>query len=392
MQRRDFLQRSALVSLTPAIPTFLAKTAVADLPDDDGRILVVIEMAGGNDGINTVVPYQDEGYAKYRDKLRIPKDDLIKLSGDLALHPRLRTASKLFEADRLSIVHGVGYPNPNRSHFESQRIWHAGSVEKEPRNSGNGWLGDAIGLDEVSKGPHAIHIGKDELPVALRGRRCNTTSIARTDDLRLRLQDPISSPQPETTQAELADFVTRTVNDAYSSAKELAESAQKENAARYPGSRLGKRLRTIGQLIKMDTAARVFYTTQAGYDTHASQLNTHANLLGELSSSLGAFMDDMRDSGIEDRVVVLAFSEFGRRVEENQSLGTDHGTAGPVFLCGTQLAKRQYSVPPSLTDLVDGDLKHAVDFRQIYASLLTDWLGLKLPATLTDFRAQNYFV
>ena len=393
MQRRQFLKHSTVVSLAPMLPTFLARTSFADADNSAGRILVVIELAGGNDGINTVVPFRDEWYAVHRKELKISTKKLIHLTGDLALHPRMRAASKLFEDSCMSIVHGVGYPNPNRSHFESQRIWHVGSIDKEDRDNANGWLGDAFSREQLTQGPHAIHIGRDELPIALRGRRCNATSISGPKDLALKLQDSLARPSssPKSTGPDLASFVTQSVSEAYVSASQLAKSANKENSTRYPGNRLGKRLKTIAQLIKMDAAARVFYTSQGGYDTHASQLSTHGNLLGELSSALGAFMDDMKGARLRDRVLVVAFSEFGRRVQENQSLGTDHGTAGPVFLCGTKLSRREYGRQPSLNDLEDGDLKHNIDFRHIYASLLTDWLEMKPPVALRKFGLEQLF-
>lgn len=389
--RRQFLQHSALVSLTPAIPTFLANTAFGAPQRHDGRILVVIQLDGGNDGINTVVPFRDEGYAKYRDKLRIPTKDSIKLTDDLAFHPRLRSAAELFEDNRLSIVSGVGYPNPNRSHFKSMGIWHAASVDKADRNLGDGWLGHAIGLEGVSQGPHAIHIGTDDLPLALRGRRCTATTVSNSADLQLTLKD-LKVATPSTVTADsLADYVTKSVSEAFASAKELSEYTKEGNASPYPGSKLGQRLKLVGQLIKSDASARVYYTSHGGFDTHASQPGTHANLLGEFSSSLKAFMNDMRDIGIEDRVLVMAFSEFGRRVEENASLGTDHGTAGPMILAGTRLTRREYGKLPSLTDLENGDLKYTTDFRDIYAAVLTDWLGFKLPEPLADFGQQGVF-
>ena len=389
--RREFIKTSSLVALSPALPTFLSQTALAaaESATDDGRILVVIQLDGGNDGINTVVPFQDEGYAEHREELRLPEKDLIKLNDDFAFHPRLRSASELFEDGRLSVVHGVGYPNPNRSHFESMAIWHAGSTEEEVRHVGNGWIGNAIGTRRVTQGPHAIHIGDESVPMALQGRRCTATTIANGADLQLRLDGVESVSRPPTSadpEDSLSEFLTKTVSDAYFSAKELASATQRDATARYPTSRLAQRLKLVSQIIKSGAAARAYYTLQSGYDTHAAQLNTHANLLGELSSSLKAFMDDLKESSLDDRVIVMAFSEFGRRVKENASFGTDHGTAGPVFLAGTKLSQRSYGEMPPLADLVGGDLQHTVDFRNIYAAVLTDWLGLGLPTSLQGFK------
>ncbi len=189
----------------------------------------------------------------------------------------------------------------------------------------------------------------------------------------------------------LTDFVTKSVNSAYTSAKELADSTKEDTKAKYPDSKLAKRLKLVGQMIKSDAAARVYYTSQAGYDTHAVQLPTQGNLLGELSSSLKAFMNDMKQSGLEDRILVMAFSEFGRRVKENASIGTDHGTAGPVFLAGNSLANRIYGESPSLLDLDQGDLKYSTDFRDIYSAILTDWLNINRPTTLGGFGTEGIF-
>ena len=387
MYRRKFLKQSALISLAPTLPTFLARTtsAATEKQTQNDRILVVIQLDGGNDGINTVVPFKDEGYAKHRKDLRLPEKNLIKLTDEFAFHPRLRSASQLFEDGRLSVVHGVGYPNPNRSHFESMAIWHAASTDEEHRNSGNGWLGDAISQGKLTAGPHAIHVGHEALPVALRGRRCTATTVSNAADLHLRLNVTDQS-QSKGQGGTLTDFLTRSVSEAYTSAKELEDATKADNlSSAIPNSRLGTRLKLVSQMIKSNAAARVYYTQQDGYDTHAGQLPTHANLLGELSSSLKAFMDDLKASGLEDRVMVMAFSEFGRRVKENASIGTDHGTAGPVFLAGTKLAKRSYGELPSLMDLDGGDLKFNVDFRGLYASLLNDWLGMATPPALSAF-------
>ena len=386
LNRRHFLKNTALISFTPAIPAFLTKTTLGATEDKtDGRILVVIQLSGGNDGINTVVPFKDEGYPKHRTGLRLPEKDLIKLTDEMAFHPRLRSASELFQDGRLSVVHGVGYPNPNRSHFESMGIWHAASTAKEDRELGNGWLGDAISLRTPSNGPHAIHVGDEDLPVALRGRRCTAITASSPADLQLTLSELAARDPPKANSTNLSEFVTKSVNNAYASAKELADSMKEDSGAQYPGSKLGKRLKLVGQLIKSSAAAPVYYTSQSGYDTHAAQLPAHGNLLGELSSSLKAFMNDMKQSGLEERVLVMAFSEFGRRVKENDSIGTDHGTAGPVFLAGTSLARRLYGQKPSLLDLDSGDLKYSMDFRNLYAAILVDWLHLSLPRSLSGF-------
>lgn len=389
LNRRTFLKTSSLISLAPTVPMFLSRLALAtESAADNGRRLVVIQLDGGNDGINSVVPFRDEGYAKHRRELRLPESELLKVSDEFAFHSRFRSLSQLFEEGRLSIAHGVGYPNPNRSHFESMKIWHVGGNQPELLSVGNGWLGDAFGSAPVTTGkPQAIHVGDDSLPLALIGRRCMATTVSDPADLQLRasISKPNRSISP-TGDGSLADFVSKSVSEAYASAEQLSQATAKDASARYPENRLGQKLKLVSQLIKADAGARVYYTSQSGYDTHAGQLSEHGDLLGQLSSSLKAFMDDMQLSGLEDQILVMCFSEFGRRVEENDSFGTDHGTAGPVFLAGTHLAERSYGQLPSLTDLEDGDLKFHLDFRQLYAAIVTDWLAQELPQSLHGFR------
>ena len=392
--RRQFLKSSALFSLAPTLPTFLCRlAAAAEAQPDNGRLLVVIQLDGGNDGINTVVPTKDEGYVQHRRALRLPEADLIKVADQFALHPRLQSISQLFEEGRLSIAHGVGYPNPNRSHFESMKIWQAGSTDPETLNSGNGWIGDAFGAASVIPGKtQAIQVGQESLPLALVGRRCNAATISNPADIQLRPE--ISQPSKgrfDSLDTSLIDFVSKSVSQAYVSAAQLRQATVEDSSARYPENRLGRKLKLISQLMKTGAGASVYYTSQAGYDTHAGQISTHADLLGELSSSIKAFMDDMKQSGMEDRVLVMCFSEFGRRVAENDSAGTDHGTAGPVLLSGTCLAERTYGELPLLTNLDDGDLIFNLDFRQLYSAIITDWLGLNVPAALRDYRMMRLF-
>lgn len=391
MNRRRFLKNASLISLTPAIPTFLGRSLSASEKQEskDGRILVVIQLDGGNDGLNTVIPLKDENYVRLRPKLHVRADQVIKLNDETGLHPFMRGASELFEDGRLSIVHGVGYPNPNRSHFESMDIWHSASTDPEIRSLRNGWLGDTMSLKKFDHGTHVCHIGDGELPKALLGRRCTATSMNNAEDLQLTLRD-VPKPKVATETKSLTDFVTRSVSDAYASAEELAETTKSDTSVRYPGG-LGERLKLISQTIKSGSKAQVYYTSQDGYDTHAAQQNAHGNLLGTLSGSLKSFMDDMKQSKLDDRISILVFSEFGRRVQENSSQGTDHGAAGPVFLLGSRMAKPEFGKLPSLTDLYGGDLKHSIDFRDVYASVITDELGLGKPKVLEGFGKMKFF-
>jgi uncharacterized protein (DUF1501 family) len=412
LSRRQFILRSSsLVSLSPLVPTMLCRAAMAATAEADGKVLVVIQLDGGNDGINTVVPYGDDGYAKARVKLRLDTDKLHKLNDHVGLHPQMRSAKALFDDGRLAIVEGVGYPNPDRSHFRSMRIWQTASMDDEAHNS-YGWLGQSLDttVTDSNRGDAAaIYVGQDQTPVALWGRRAAATALSRMEDLTL--QSPLTpalSPGEREKRADdvtaAADkssamtddsaqqFVSRQVLSAYAAAEQFRRnelSGKHDRSSKYPDNALAQRLELISRLLKNDSRARVFYTVQSGYDTHALQLQTQANLLGELSSALKAFLDDLKEARLDDRVLVLAFSEFGRRVAENDSIGTDHGTAGPVFLAGPGVNGGLHGETPSLNDLDAGDLKSSTDFRDVYATVLDKWLNLRGPEALSKFNGMR---
>jgi uncharacterized protein (DUF1501 family) len=384
LSRRDFLGRSALIALTPKVPGFLARTARAAVPERDGRVLVVIQLDGGNDGINTVVPFADEGYAKYRRTLRLPKDRLIKVNDRVGLHPAMSAAGKLLESGQLAIVQGIGYPNPSRSHFRSMAIWHSASTDPEEQNS-LGWLGRGLDTTALKTGEtSAMFLGAGPAPLAVRGRRAVASAIERAEDFLLApgtdARRVLSKEEPAD---ELTAFVRRSMLNAYTTADRLAESARSGGGSgRNFGSSLAGQLHLIVRLLKSGAGARVFYTLQGSYDTHAGQLPSHFRLLSDLSFSLQSFLGELKAAGLAERVVVLCFSEFGRRVEENASGGTDHGTAGPVFLAGPSVKGGLVGTTPSLLDLEAGDLKAGLDFRRVYATVLEDWLGLPARAAL----------
>lgn len=377
--RRHFLKNSTLIALAPSVPGFLAHTARAAEPDRDGRILVVIELGGGNDGINTLIPFADEGYARHRRSLRISTDQLIKLDGHVGLNPAMADAAKLVESGRLAIVQGVGYPNPNRSHFESMAIWQTARFDPDDAQ-GYGWLGRGLDTSKAPPGgiPSSLFLGGGALPIALRARRAISSTLARPDDFALEESVKGAPGKPARDSGDdLAAFVRRSTLDAYTTADRMADVLKRRNEEKaYPTTGLGESLKLSAQMIKAGLGTRVFYASQTGYDTHAAQAGTHSTLLSELSGALKAFLDDLANAKLADRVAVVCFSEFGRRVEENGSAGTDHGTSGPVLVAGPVVKPGPFGSTPSLLDLEDGDLKTSVDFRQVYATLLQDWLGL----------------
>jgi uncharacterized protein (DUF1501 family) len=401
LTRRTLLKRSSLIALAPTVPGFLARLAHAVETKPDERVLVVIQLDGGNDGINTVVPYRDEGYSKHREKLRLPVDRLHKLDDNVGLHPSMRKSADLFESRRLAIVQGVGYPNPNRSHDVSMAIWHTARFDPADHKS-YGWLGRALDQVPPQAGtPAAMLIGDGALPASVIGRRSIAGSLSRLDELAIpteaaraaqvgqAFQPDIPNESNRDRQAgkpdllDLESFVRRSALDAYATAEAVSAAAARDRGkATYPSSQLAQHLSMIARLIEAGLPTRVYYAVQRGYDTHAVQMETHFRLLDELSGAVAAFLNDLKEANLADRVLVMTFSEFGRRVAENASAGTDHGTAGPMFLAGGRVQPGLFGDAPSLLDLADGDLKMTVDFRRVYATVLRDWLAVDPAAVL----------
>lgn len=381
--RRQFLKQSALISLSPLVPEFLARSVAAADARPDDRMLVVIQLDGGNDGLNTVVPFADELYNKNRQELRINASDVLKLDDAVGLHPQMKPAAELFEGGRVAVVQGVGYPNPNRSHFESMAIWHQARLASDDHD-GIGWLGRTADtwMKPGAASSGSVYVGTEAPPVALRGRRAQALSLEGEADLKLAasvaLENTTRRDAPSEAVSDLGAFVQRAVDQSYAAARQFSEStvAQAGTNDGYPASKLGQKLKLISRLMKLGGGTRLYYASQSGYDTHSAQGYTHGQLLREFAAGLKAFLNDLQAAKLDERVVVLTFSEFGRRVDENASAGTDHGAAGPVFLAGSPVRGGVLNRHPSLSDLDMGDLKMQVDFREIYATLLQRWLGV----------------
>ncbi len=381
LSRRDFLRRSSLIALAPSVPVFLSRMAYALDAEQDQRILVIVQMDGGNDGINTVIPIQqDEGYRRLRSSLYLDPTTLVSVNAEVGLHPSLASFGTLLEKQQFATVQAVGYPNPDRSHDISMSIWHAGHTDAGMR-IGSGWLGRALDqYEDPQTGPNAMLVGDNIMPMALMGRRTIATAIQDYDELLLSdesLRSAVDAGGASTegsTQEELLQYIRRTTTQAYATSDVLRDLARSADAAAYPGYALAQKLQMISQLIKGNMGSRIFYTVQPGYDTHSAQLFQHQNLMAELSESILAFINDLEAAGLSERVLVMCFSEFGRTAAENGSQGTDHGTAGPVFLAGPSVIPGAHAATPNLSDLVDGDIKMSVDFRQVYASILKDWM------------------
>ena len=409
--RRLFLQRGlTMLSVGVTVPTFINQTVMAianpaDVPltqqasGKDGKVLVVVQLSGGNDGLNTLVPYADDAYHRARPALRVQPDEVLKVNDYLGLHPNLAPVKKLFDDGMMAVIQGVGYPNPNRSHFRSMDIWHSAQPEKEVVTQG--WLGRYFDNTCTGTDPHVgVSIG-ERLPLAMQGTKVMPLSFDRPEaykyngpaaDVYARLNKPNEDgelPEPpapkkdafarkkeivEVTAATELDFLHRTAMDAQVSSDQVLRMTKRTPGANYPGGSFGNGLKTVAAMIAGGLPTRVYYVSLGGFDTHAGQRGRHDNLMRQFAEGVGAFWQDMKQQGNTDRVMMMTFSEFGRRVEQNASQGTDHGAAAPMFLMGGGVKPGLFGKHPSLTDLDQGDLKFTLDFRNVYATVLQDWL------------------
>lgn len=413
--RREFVSGLTLASAALCAPSFLQRSALAmhesmrglssapGIPED--RILVVIQLSGGNDGLNTVVPYGMAEYYKVRQTIGVQPKEALTLSGSdgIGLHAQMTGIREMFDNGMATIVQGVGYPNPNRSHFKSMDIWQTADTSA----TGDGWLGryfdseccgqgkgesgkpeQASGQTGQGAGMGAIAIGRSA-PLALQGRMVKPISFENEQLFRWSGKDvhqALGDPYEKINRAGAAEavdtdsnaaFLMRTALDAQLSSDLIRKAVAVRPSVTYPGNDLGRQLSMVAAMIKAGLKTRVFYVTQGGFDTHAGQggaQGRHGQLLGQFSAAVKAFYDDLKSQGNDGRVLTMSFSEFGRRVRQNASQGTDHGTAGPMFLFGSMLKPGVHGDHPSLTDLDDGDLKFHIDFREVYAGILEQWL------------------
>jgi uncharacterized protein (DUF1501 family) len=405
LNRRDFLARSlkasTLLACAPAVPQFLAATARAAEREKDGTILVVLEMGGGNDGLNTVIPFADDLYHKARPTLRLNKKNVLKVNDHVGLHNALNGLNPLLSAGSLGIVQGVGYPNPDRSHFESMDIWQSADLTRATQT---GWLGRTVPSLHDKKGSiPALQISASSLPLALQGGAGGVVSLNQQvpyqldlgdDDKRhaprRKLLEEMPSSNSDGPDDDLLSFVRRRQVQTYTTLDKLKEVLDAEKNQNQPlqapmggtlrignaGGALGNNLNFIARLIKKDFGTRIYYVSIDGFDTHANQAERHSALLQELGYAISSFFQALKEGEHDKKVVLLTFSEFGRRVKENGSRGTDHGAASCLFVAGPAVQGGPVGDHPRLDDLDAGDMKHAIDFRRVYATLLDQWLGV----------------
>jgi uncharacterized protein (DUF1501 family) len=365
-------------------PQFLTQTvegatqSIAGFEND--HVLVVVQLGGGNDGLNTVVPYSNDHYYNLRPRLGIKKEELLPLNNDIAFTSKMAGMKSLYDNGQLAVVQGIGYPNPDRSHFRSMEIWQTASDSDAYESSG--WIGRYFDHEcSGSARPQVgVAIGK-ERPQAFDG----------TKGYGVAFEDPAQYGWVEGNSADNVrnftrindqardgdsniDFLRHVTSNAIMSSREIQAAAEKARLSGQGRRRpINKTMTDIAAMIKHELATRIYYVSASGFDTHVNQMGQHGNLWGQISDSLAEFQAQLRKDGTAKRVVTLVFSEFGRRVQENESGGTDHGTAAPLFLMGDDINAGLHGTYPSLTDLDQGDLKYTVDFREVYATLLEQW-------------------
>ena len=355
------------------------------------RTLLLLQLSGGNDGLNTVVPYADDAYHRARPKVGIPAGEVLRLDDHVGLHPELHQLHARCSEGKLAVVQGCGYPEPVRSHFRSMEVWHAGDPAVRARKSG--WIGRLAETHLAAAEPNpnlVVHLGTSapyslhsvtQPPVAVgtpsgyrwAGAAEEVEAYGMTGDM------DGERKEPETN----LDFLRQVLADGQASSAAIRRAAASyRTPVEYPRDPFAAALRDLAALVHGELGTRVFSIELGGFDTHTEQPNRHRQLLQKLDQGLGAFLADVERSEIGREVLVLAFSEFGRRVAENGSRGTDHGAAGPMFLAGAAVKGGLHGEHPSLTDLDDGDLRFGIDFRRVYATVLQGWFGADAAAVL----------
>jgi len=378
MDRRKFIKNSTLASSLFFVPSFVKAFETVASSKLGFKRLVIIQLSGGNDGLNTVVPFRDDLYHNARPTIALGKDDVLKLNDDIGLHSSLGPLKRLYDQGYLSIINNVGYPNPNRSHFRATDIWQTASGSEEYKQSG--WIGRF--LDNYGEHPYnAIEID-DSLSLALKGEEFNGIATKNPEALFKTANDPyfrgvLNHYNDEHLSEHNLGYLYKSMIAAESSAKYIYETTKTISSTQeYPNNQFGAQLKTMAKFINSGIDTKVFYSSLGGFDTHANQKGTHSRLLEIYAESIEVFVKDLKQQNTFKDTLILTFSEFGRRVKQNAGHGTDHGSANNVFIVAENL-KRQglYNDMASLSNLdANGDIKFEIDFRSIYATVLNKWL------------------
>lgn len=379
IKRKEFIQVSSLATASLLLPKFLKAFEGRAMVPPGNKVVVILQLSGGNDGLNTVIPVRNDLYYKARPRLGIAKDKALQVTDEVGLHPALTAFKELYDDGSLAILNNVGYPNPDRSHFRSMDIWHTASLSTEYLT--NGWVGRYLDAQcrGCDKPTQAIEID-DVLSLALKGE--NLKGIAVKDPRRLYgtanekfFRDVLKNHKDEAGEQPV-DYLYKTMAETLSSADYIFQQSKLHPTnATYPASELGRSLKTIASLIYSEINTKVYYVSLGSFDTHVNQDGQQQRLFTEMNDAVKAFVKDLKDQRRFDDVLLFTFSEFGRRVEQNASGGTDHGTANNMFLLSGGLKQKGVlNALPDLGDLAEGDLKYNVDFKNVYATVLNKWL------------------
>jgi len=397
MERRHFLKQSTLASCLFFVPDFV-KAFESVTKDALGyKKLVIIQLSGGNDGLNTVIPFKNDVYYKNRPSISIPESTIIKLTDELGFNENLRPLKNLYDKGYLSIINNVGYPNPDRSHFRSTDIWQTASSSNEYLDTG--WLGRYI--EAYGKTPYSGIELDDSLSLVMKGKTMNGIATKNPKVLYSNMQTPyFKKVLEQQTNAHLSEhnlgYLYKTMIEAKSSAKYIYETSNTYSSKQeYPNNPFGKQLKTTAEFINSHLSSKVYYVSMGGFDTHANQENRQKRLLNTYSESMEVFVKDLEQNDTFKDTLILTFSEFGRRLKQNAAAGTDHGAANNVFIIGKHLNKQGfYNEAPDLLNLDDNrDIKHTIDFRSIYATILDKWLKVNDERILNkSFSKLNFIV
>jgi len=378
MKRRNFLKQSTLASSLFFVPNFVKAFEQVAKASLGYKKLVIVQLSGGNDGLNTIVPFTNDIYYKNRPGISIPKNDLIKVTDDLGFNKSLAPLKNLYDQGYLSIINNVGYPNPNRSHFRSTDIWQTASGANEYLDTG--WLGRYI--DSYGKMPYSGIEIDDSLSLIMKGETMNGIATKNPRILFGNTQTPyfkkvLNHQSDQHLSEHNLGYLYKTMIEAKSSAKYIYETSRTyKSKQEYPNNPFGKQLKTTAEFINSNIESKVYYVSMGGFDTHVNQADRQKRLLSTYSESIEVFVNELKQNDTFKDTLILTFSEFGRRVQQNAAGGTDHGAANNVFIIGENLkSKGFYNELPDLANLdANGDIIHTVDFRSVYATILDKWL------------------
>ncbi|HEY8783173.1 MAG TPA: DUF1501 domain-containing protein [Mucilaginibacter sp.] len=399
MERRDFLRNTALASGAFMIPTFLKPfEALAGNGISGCKNLVIIQLSGGNDGLNMIIPYGNDIYYQKRKTIAIHQTDIIKLNDMQGLNPNLSALKEIYDQGLMSIINSVGYPNPDRSHFRSMDIWQTASDSNQFLSTG--WIGRYLDSNcQSCKNPYTAIEVDDTLSLAMKGAKMKGIAVQDPNKLYQTTREPffkdlVHDHGDSNLNEDNLGYLYKTMIETYSSADYIQNTSKTYTVtAEYPTTPLGNQLKTVSKFINSGLQTRVYYVSLSGFDTHVGQQNQQGRQLKIYGDAVAAFVKDLKQTGKLDDTLVMTFSEFGRRVEQNASNGTDHGTANNILLFGGKLKKGGiYNDAPDLTQLDNGDLKYQIDFRDVYATLLDKWLDISNSQVLNKSFAGLNFV